>query len=293
MKKTFKKNRLPARKLLLKIGLYVLAIAIVAIILFPIVWMLPGAWKTKQEFSSALYDISWLPKSATWKNFTYVFEVSVNGGIFSRALLVTTAVSVIGTVLVVFVNSLAGFGFARFDFFGKKFLFAYALFTMFIPGITTMLTSVRLCNMLHITNTLLVLFLPGVAGGYNTFFFRQYYLSLPASLEEAAMIDGASRARIYFEIFLPMSVTPIVIIGVGAFMGHWNNYLWPTLTITDNEEWLTQIMQVIHSLSGSPASRYGNGIVIAATLISLLVPFSLYAVCQKYIVDGIAISGLK
>lgn len=281
------------RRIVPQVIICVMAVACAMLILFPILWMLPGAWKSKQEFASSLYDISWLAKRATWKNFSYVFEVEVNGGIFSRAFIMTMLVAIIGTVLVLVVNSLAGFGFARYDFRGKKVLFIYALFTMFIPGITTMLTSVRLCNILHITNSIWVLFLPGVANGFNIFFFRQYYLGLPVSLEEAAMIDGASPIKIYYKIFLPMSVTPIVIIGVGAFMGHWNNYLWPTLTITDNEEWFTQIMQVIQSLSGSPATRYGNGIVIAATLISLLVPFTLYALCQKYIVDGIAISGLK
>lgn len=281
------------RRIVPQVIICVMAVACAMLILFPILWMLPGAWKSKQEFASSLYDISWLAKRATWKNFSYVFEVEVNGGIFSRAFIMTMLVAIIGTVLVLVVNSLAGFGFARYDFRGKKVLFIYALFTMFIPGITTMLTSVRLCNILHITNSIWVLFLPGAANGFNIFFFRQYYLGLPVSLEEAAMIDGASPIKIYYKIFLPMSVTPIVIIGVGAFMGHWNNYLWPTLTITDNEEWFTQIMQVIQSLSGSPATRYGNGIVIAATLISLLVPFTLYALCQKYIVDGIAISGLK
>ena len=291
--KAFKKNRRSMRRIVPQVIICVMAVACAMLILFPILWMLPGAWKSKQEFASSLYDISWLAKRATWKNFSYVFEVEVNGGIFSRAFIMTMLVAIIGTVLVLVVNSLAGFGFARYDFRGKKVLFIYALFTMFIPGITTMLTSVRLCNILHITNSIWVLFLPGVANGFNIFFFRQYYLGLPVSLEEAAMIDGAYPIKIYYKIFLPMSVTPIVIIGVGAFMGHWNNYLWPTLTITDNEEWFTQIMQVIQSLSGSPATRYGNGIVIAATLISLLVPFTLYALCQKYIVDGIAISGLK
>ena len=107
------------------------------------------------------------------------------------------------------------------------------------------------------------------------------------------MIDGASRWQIFTKIFVPMAITPMVIVGVGSFMGHWNNYLWVTLTITDNEEWLTQVMQIIRALNGSAASKYGQGIVIAATMISLVIPFTLYAVFQKKIVEGIALTGTK
>lgn len=268
-------------------------VVITSVIIFPIVYMLPFALKTKSEFMTLVRNFSWLPEKLSWTNFTHVFTISVNGGTFLRSLIMTTVVAIIGTVLVVLVNILAGYGFARFDFPGKKVLFAIVIFTMFIPGITTMITSIRLCNILGLTNTIWVLFLPGAANGYNIFFFRQFYLNFPRELEEAAAIDGCNKLQIFTKIFFPLSSAPIVIIGMGAFMGHWNNYLWPTLTITENEEWLTQVMQIIKSLSANPADRYGYGIVIAATIISLIIPFTLYAIFNKKIIEGIAFTGMK
>lgn len=268
-------------------------IIITSIIIFPIIYMVPFALMSKSEFMTLLRDFHWFPKDLSWSNFTHIFTVSVNGGTFLRSLIVTLIVAIAGTTLVIIVNILAGYGFARFDFPGKKPMFAMVIFTMFIPGITTMLTSIRLCNVLGLTNTIWVLFLPGVANGYNIFFFRQFYLNFPRELEEAAAIDGCNKLQVFTKIFLPLSSSPIVIIGIGAFMGHWNNYLWPTLTITENEEWLTQVMQVIKVLSGSPAGKYGYGVVIAATLISLIIPFTLYAIFNKKIMEGIASTGMK
>ncbi len=285
-------NKHKFKKMFFKYSTYLAVALITLIILFPIIYIIPFAFKSKSEFSS-LHDYTWLPKQWQWNNFKYVFQVNVNGGKFLNALISTTIVAVIGTILVVFVNMLAGYGFARYNFKGKKILFGFVLFTMFIPGITIMLTSIRLCNVLGLTNTIFVLFLPGVASGFNVFFFRQYFYAFPDNLEESAMIDGANAWQIFSRIYLPMSITPMVIVGVGSFMGHWNNYLWVTLTITENEEYLTQVMQIIRSLSGSPASRYGNGIVIAGTLVSLIVPFLLYVVFQKRIVEGIALTGTK
>lgn len=287
------KNYYRFMKYFKKFLIYFGVIFITLLILFPIIYMIPFAWKNKGEINNSLYNYHWLPQKFTWNNFKHVFQIEVNGGKFLRSLGATTLVSILGTFLVVLVTMLAGYGFARHEFKGKKVLFGYVLFTMFIPGITTMLTSIRLCNMLGLTNTILVLFLPGIASGFNVFFFRQYFLAFPDNLEEAAMIDGASRWQIFTKIFVPMAITPMVIVGVGSFMGHWNNYLWVTLTITDNEEWLTQVMQIIRALNGSAASKYGQGIVIAATMISLIIPFTLYAVFQKKIVEGIALTGTK
>ena len=288
-----KKGYYKRKKIIHNITKVISIILITLVIMFPIIYIIPFAWKNKSEFNSMLLEPRWLPKKAIWNNFVQIFKINVNGGYFSRAIWMTLLVAIIGTTLVVTINIFAGYGFARHEFPCKKILFGMILFSMFIPGLTIMLTSVRLCNILHLNNTIFVLFLPGAANGFNIFLFRQYYLSFPDELEEAAMIDGATRLQIFTKIYLPMSTTPIVIVAVGAFMGHWNNYLWPTLTITDNEEWLTQIMQIIKSLSGSPTTTYGYGIVIAGTFISLIIPLILYIIFQKKIVEGIALTGLK
>lgn len=271
-----------------KVLFSLIAIFVAVIIAFPVVWMIPAAFKSKAELFSI--PNTFLPKEFTLNNFIKVFQVNVNGSTYIKALGATTVVAVISTFFSLMINMFAGYVFARFEFRGKKFLWAFVMFSMFIPGITIMLTSIRMVNILHMTDTFLVLIIPGLANSYNIFYFRQFYLSVPPNIEEAALMDGESKFMMFFRIFLPMSTTPMVIIGIGTFMASWNNFIWPTLTVTNNTE-ITQIMQIIRSLNGSYQGEYG--VVIAATLMSLVIPIVLFAIFQKRIVEGISLTGMK
>ena len=266
----------------------VIALLVAAIIAFPVIWMIPAAFKSKAELFSI--PNTFLPREFTLQNFIKVFQVNVNGSTYLKAMGATTVVAVISTFFSLLINMFAGYVFARFEFRGKKLLWVFVMFSMFIPGITIMLTSIRMVNILHMTDTLLVLIIPGLANSYNIFYFRQFYLSVPPNIEEAALMDGESRFMMFFRIFLPMSTTPMVIIGIGTFMGSWNNFIWPTLTVTNNTG-ITQIMQIIRSLNGSYQGEYG--VVIAATLMSLVIPITLFAIFQKRIVEGISLTGMK
>ena len=271
-----------------KIILSIVALLVAALIAFPVIWMIPAAFKTKAELFSI--PNTFLPQEFTLQNFIKVFQVDVNGSTYLKALGATLVVALISTFCSLLINMFAGYVFARFEFRGKKLLWVFVMFSMFIPGITIMLTSIRTVNMLQMTDTLLVLIIPGLANSYNIFYFRQFYLSIPSNIEEAALMDGESRFMMFFRIFLPMSTTPMVIIGIGTFMGSWNNFIWPTLTVTNNTE-ITQIMQIIRSLNGSYQGEYG--VVIAATLMSLEIPIPLFGIFQKRIVEGISLTGMK
>ncbi len=267
---------------------YAITVLVVAVILFPIVWMLPAAFKGKREIW--MIPNTFFPKDFTLSNFEKIFNLDHNGYNFIRSLGATFLVATVSVVGSLAVNMTAAYVFARLDFRGKKFLWVYFIATMFIPGITILLTSIRVVSVLGMTDTLAVLILPGLVSGYNVFFFRQFYLGMPASLEEAAAIDGCSPFKIFLRIFLPMSVTPMVIIGVSTFMGYWNSFMWPTLTIVNNSS-IAQVMQVIRVLKTSYSGEYG--IVIAATLLAVAPPLIIFIIFQKKIVAGIAISGLK
>lgn len=276
------------KKKIRKILLTALAVVITLLIAFPIIWMLPAALKTRGE----LFQIpnTFFPKTITLENFRKVFSVEVSGSTFLKSMAITFLVSCLSTFFSLFVNSFAGYVFARMEFRGKKILWGYFLFSMFVPGITIMLTSIRVVNILKMTDTIFVLFIPALANAYHIFFFRQFYYNIPSNIEEAATIDGASKIGVYFRIFLPMSTTPMIITGVGVFMASWNNFIWPTLTITDNAD-LVQIMQIIRTLNSTYAGEYG--VVIVATIIALFVPITIFAVFQKRIVEGIALTGGK
>lgn len=266
----------------------IVALLIAALILFPVIWMIPGAFKPKSELFSV--PNHFLPQNPTLQNFSQVFDLNINGFNFLRSLGVTVLVAVLAMLLSLIVNTMAAYVFARLRFPGKNFLWLYFLFSMFTPGITILLTSIRVVTFLNMTDTILVLILPSAANAYNIFFFRQFFLGIPQSLEEAAMIDGASRFQIFRKIFIPMSSTPIVVIGIGVFMSNYNSYLWPTLTIVNNPM-LQQVMQGIRMLSSSYAGQFG--IVIAATLMSLVVPIIVFGIFQKWILEGVALTGLK
>ncbi len=251
--------------------------------------MIPASLKGTDDIWSI--PPKWLPSQWEWSNFAALLEQDINGGYFFRSIGVTLIVGVSATFLNLVINILAAYGFARHEFPGKRILWAIFLFTMFVPGITVQITSIQVVTKLNLTNTLFVLILPTAANAYNIFFFRQFYLMIPDSLEESAMLDGANRAQILLKIFLPLSVTPIVVTGVGCFIGHWNSYIWPTLTIVENQDKYSQIMQFVYMLSTNEPRDYGK--VVAATLVTMLIPLAVFSVFQKKIVEGVAISGLK
>lgn len=264
-------------------GLILLIVAVTAI--FPLVWMILASFKARTEVFAVPLKI--LPETWRLDNFRYVFNDSSQN--FAVSMLVTLLVSVSAVILSLLVNTMAGYVFARTEFYGKRFFWGYCIVSMFIPGLTIMLTSFLVVNALSMLNTVFVLILPGLASGYNIFFFRQFYLNFPLALEDAARIDGAGRLRIYLEIFLPMSKAPLVVLGAGVFMGYWNSFLWPSLTV--NHPYLMQIMQIIRSMSSVYATNYGA--VMAATTVAILPPLILFFIFQRYIVQGVVLSGIK
>lgn len=278
-------NKGKIKKIISQTLIHLFVIAVLAIIIFPLIWMIPAAWKNGLEIKNI--PPKWFPNSPTWQNFEKVFKVTRDYN-FGKSLLMTGIVAILATIGSLFINTLAAYAFARIDFPFKKLLWVLYLFPMFVPGITILLTSLRVVDILHMKNTLLVLFVPSLASAYQAFFFRQFFLGIPSGYEEAAEIDGCSKLSIYFRIFLPMSVTPLIIQGVGIFLGHWNSFLWPALTVDNDYQ---QVMQVIRWLFEHNSNDYG--VVIAASLISMLPPLIIFAIAQKQIVQGAVLSGIK
>ena len=282
MKKNGAKNRI------IRLVKNLLALLVVAAILFPIIWMLPAAFKDRTE----LFAIpnQFLPAEWSFDNFEKVFTMTLNGYNFTSSLLATFVVAVVATALSLFINMMAGYGFARIEFPMKNVIWWSVLVTMFIPGITILLTSIRVVNILHMVDTLWVLIIPGVVSAYNIFYFRQFFLSIPKSLEAAALLDGLGHFGTFWHIFRPMSTTPMIVIGISVFMGYWNSFMWPTLTVSDNAQ-IAQVTQIIRVLSDAYAGDYG--VVVAASLISIAIPLVIYLIFQKRILEGIATTGLK
>ncbi|WP_322169382.1 carbohydrate ABC transporter permease [Acutalibacter caecimuris] len=274
----------PLAKLRRGVG-YCVALAVAAVSLFPLLWMFLASFKNKQEVLAT--PLRMLPKAWITTNYEAVL-VSTKNPLF-HAMLVTFVVAVLGVVFSLLVNMMAAYAFARLEFFGKRLFWVYCLITMYVPGLTILITSYLVVHSLHMINTIWVLLVPGIAGGYNIFFFRQFFLNIPASLEDAARIDGCGRFRIFWTVFLPLSVTPMVVQGAGIFIGYWNSFMWPSITVTDKS--IQQVMPIIRSFQTDYGTEYGR--IMAATCLAVIPPIVLFAIFQKHIVKGFVLSGLK
>ncbi len=267
----------------------IVLVIILALVMFPIIWMLPAAFKPRTEIFAI--PNRFFPQKPTLSNLKKIFNPSsYDNWNFVNSFFATLLVSVVGVILSLFINTLTAYVFARLEFKGKKILWVYFLFSMFVPGITILITSFRVVSELRMLDTLAVLIIPGVANSYNIFFFRQFFLNVPTALEEAAILDGASKFKIYYSIFLPLSISPMIVSGASVFMGYWNSFLWPTLTITENTN-IMQISQVLRILSARYTSDYG--IVISGTILSLIGPLIMFAIAQRKIISGEFMSGIK
>lgn len=258
-------------------------IVIVFLALFPLLWMFISGFKTRTEVVKTPFQF--FPEVWRWANY----QALLGDPAFLRTMLITGGGAAVFTIGTLFINSLAAYAFARLEFRGKKIVWPIVLGTMFIPGMTILLTSFIVVTKLEMLDTIWVLLLPGLAGAGHIFFMRQFYLNIPSSLEEAAVVDGCGPWGVYVRVFLPLSKAPFVVVGMGAFMGYWNSFVWPVLTITSPE--MFQVQQYLAAFRGERASELGllmAGSALAATPILVI-----FLIFQKQIIANVKMSGLK
>jgi multiple sugar transport system permease protein len=261
----------------------VLIVLISVSVLFPLAWMAISGFKGKTEVLRSPFQF--FPEIWRFDNYIKIAQDPQ----FARAMIITFFGALIFTALSLAINSLAAYAFARLEFFGKRFWWVYCILPMFIPMMAILLTSFMVVSSLGMLNTLAVLIIPGAASAAQMFFIRQFYLNFPVAVEEAALIDGASRWQIFLKVFLPQSMAPFVVMGIGSYLAYWNAYVWPILTITDPN--LTQIMQFL----GNFRSDRGNdwGMLMAGSTLAALPTIVLLMIFQRFIVSGVRISGIK
>ena len=273
------------KKKIIRIVYSIIALSVALLGLFPLVWMALASFKNKKEVFAT--PLKFFPTVWTMENFDIIFDdKSIS---FTRSIFTTLFVSVTAVFLALLINMMAGYVFARMNFYLKKFFWVYCIISMYIPGMTILLTSFLVVQKLGMLDSLGVLILPGLVSGYSIFFFRQFFLNLPSSLEEAAMIDGAGRVKIFFKIFIPLSKSPMVVLGAGTFIGYWNSFLWPSMTISQPK--YMQVIQIIRSMRSVYSTNFGA--VMAGTSIAVIPPIILFFIFQKQIVIGVVLSGIK
>lgn len=254
--------------------------------LVPFFWMLRSSFMDMIEIY--VMPPLWLSRNPSWKNYFTVFLADVP--IFSY--LVNTIKIVIpvifGTVLSA---SLAAYGFARFDFPFRKGWFAICISSMLIPDAVTLIPGFLIWKSLGAVNTYWPLILPCFFGGgaFNIFLFRQFFMTIPRSLDEAATIDGAGPLRIYWQILLPLLRPVCITVILFTFMGTWNDFFGPMLYLYDMEKYTVSLG--LQLFSSSYGADYGA--VMAGAVVMTLPTVIIFFVGQKYFVEGIVTTGIK
>lgn len=272
----------PARAGILTLK-FVAGAIIVGLALFPLAWMVISGFKLRTEVVRTPFQF--FPD--VWEVQNYVQILSDPS--FVRTLAITGLGAVIFTTGSILINSMAAYAFARLEFVGKRIVWPLVLMTMFIPGMTILLTSFIVVTKLYMLDTLAVLILPGLASAGHVFFVRQFYLNIPSSLEEAARVDGCGRWGVYFRVFLPLSKAPFVVVGIGSFMAYWNSFVWPVLTITNPD--LFQVQQYLANFRGERSSELG--LLMAGSALAAAPIIILFLIFQRQIIANIKMAGLK
>ena len=253
------------------------------IMLLPFVWMVSTSLKTGE--ATFVTPPQLIPASPTTINYEKAFGAVPMG----QFLVNSVFVSVTSTVLMVLNCAMAGYAFARIRFPGRDIIFYAYLATLMIPQQVTLVPLFVLMTWLDWGNTYQALILPSSFGAFGTFLLRQFFLQLPREVEEAAFMDGAGYVRIFFTIGLQLARPALATLAVFSFMASWNSFLWP-LIITSNQAMMT-LPVGLSFLNGRYTTDWN--VLMAGAVIGTVPIIAVYVFAQKYIIQGLATTGLK
>jgi multiple sugar transport system permease protein len=252
--------------------------------LFPFLWMLSTSLKEDQYLLQ--FPPQWIPNPLNFQNYRDIWELIPLAQGFANSAFI----SITGTIGVLFASSLAGFAFAKLRFPFRDKLFVVLLATLMIPGAILLVPQFILYRDLDWIGTYNPLIIPSLFGAvYETFFFRQFFRGIPDDLIDSAKIDGASWFTIYLRIIVPLSRPVFATLAVLAFMWRWNDYMGPLIYLQDNNMQTVPVM--ISTFQSQYITQYG--LLMAASVVSILPILVVYIFMQRYFVEGIAMTGLK
>jgi len=277
-----------------KLRLAVVGIAIVkyaGLALGAFFMLLPFAWMIVSSFMSAAEimarPLRWLPAELQLRNYEALAAAIPLGNMYANSLIVTISI----TVGVLLTSSLAGYGFAKFHFPGRDILFVLVLATMMIPFFVVLIPIFFLVRQLGWMDSYLGLIVPNIVTAFGIFLMRQYMLTLPDELLDAARIDGASELAIYWRIALPLAGPALGALAILAFVYHWNSFLWPLVVIRSRE--LATIPIGLNSLRVYASSPEVINLQMAGAALAIIPVVAVFAVLQRHFVRGIALTGIK
>jgi len=276
------------RKAITEKTLKIIAYAILTItaisMIFPFYWMVTSSLKTEAEIFQV--PPKWIPIPPVWENYTYIFETVKFGQYTVNSL----KLGLLWTVGVVLSSAWAAYGFARVKFWGREPLFIITIAALMIPGQVTMIPTFLLMNRFGWVNTHLPLWVPAFFGSaFGIFLLRQFFLTIPQELMDAARIDGCSHFSIFWRIVMPLAKPALASLALLAFMGSWNNLLGPVIYLYD--DYLYTLPLGLTRFVGHYVTYWAY--TMAGGTVSLIPILILFLVTQKYFVQGVVLSGLS
>ncbi len=268
------------------IGFWVLVIVLTVVFVAPLLWMLITSFKSVGE--SQQVPPTLIPQDPTGRAYGEVLTTGGQNPVL-RWFINSVVAATLHAGLVVLVASMAGYALARMEFRFKRPIFAVILATLFVPGFVFLMPNYLLMDQLSWLDTLWALVVPGTAGAFGVFFMRQFFLALPRELEEVAMIDGANAWTVFTRIILPNARPALATLTVLSFLANWNDFIWP-LYVLFSPERLT-LPAGLKLLQGAYTTDYPV-IMTGATVASVPV-LILYVFVQRYVIEGVARSGIK
>ncbi len=262
---------------------YLILVGGAFLMVFPFVWMVIASLMTAGEIQ--MRPPVWLPAEPQFSNYSELAQSIPIARLYFNSLF-TSGIIVFGVLIS---SSLAGFAFAKYRFPGRELLFYLILATMMIPFFVTLIPVFFIVRQLGWIDSYQGLVVPGLTSAYGIFLMRQFMLTVPDELIDAARIDGASEPMIYWRIVIPLVKPALATLGTFTFIGAWNNFLWPLLVLNSRE--LFTLPLGINSLRSLYADN--TNLLMAGTAVAVLPMLLLFVFLQRYFIKGIALTGLK
>jgi multiple sugar transport system permease protein len=283
---TPRKKSILVKRISQKTAIYVLLIVVTLVVLLPLLWMLTTSLKTEAEASR--FPPTLLPAVPQWHDYSDVFQAVPFLTYFSNTVFYTVAVTIGQFVCC----SLAAFAFARLRFPGRNALFIVYLATMLIPVAVTLVPSFIEMKAFGWLDSVWAMTIPGMLGSaFGTFMLRQYMLSIPKELDDAAMLDGAGPFYIYWKIILPLCKPALTALGIFTILSVWNDFLWP-LVMLQSDSVTTLTLGLANFTAGGSETFVSIPIGMAASTMTVAPLILIFFLAQRFFIRGIALSGM-
>ena len=264
---------------------YGVLILLTLVFVSPLLFMLTTSFKTDVESVSA--TPTWIPKEPTLDGYRTMLQTAQTPVLrwFLNSLLAATGQA----ILILIVASMAASALARMEFRGRRVLTGMILATLFIPPVSLLVPNYVIVSELGWLDSLPAVIVPGAAAAFGVFFLRQFFISLPHELEEAALLDGANRWQIFYKVILPLSKPALATLALLSFLVNWNDFLWP-LYVLFSPDRLT-LQPGLSTLQSAFSTNYAT-IMVGGVIASVPV-LIMYIIAQRFVIEGVSRSGLK